>query len=138
MPEGNKIKWWGIRPTDPEEVFTRYEEPINTTYLEAYNLAAGSEVQVYEVLTGTKLYLTTLVWSLMGGPLGYGYVLVRVIAGATTHRLVYTRTAAGESKHGCCVYNVALQIPAGHEIVCMSDPAGFSLDCSIVGYLRSV
>jgi len=159
--EPNQAFWRGIRPTDPaenipvdvkahtvdtpivpaspEKIFTRYEPPEGTTFVQVNGSAVNVSTLIYTVPADTTLYLTDFVFSLYPvGVNGYGSLTVYDLVPAVFFRLSLLTCVAniGDSISGA--FNIAVQIPANYTIYLASSAANVNAYGGFTGYLRSV
>lgn len=135
--ELNETRWRGVRPTDPEEVFTRYEPPEGCTYVEDYATKAGGTEIVYTVPDDTILYLTSVEFSADCAASAWVCVGVRNVGDVITSYLYHTHPAIGQTVAVFSGYPIARQIPEKYDIFIYSGTASLVVYASIVGYTRS-
>jgi len=134
--EGDQIKWWGIRPTDPESFFTRYEVPDACIAIHRANLVSNELLLLYEVPADHLFYLC-----------GWGFSAEAIAAGTGTlqifnHADAYITYAASlgcainQGRSVTAVYPIAYQLDSESTIKILSTVANFWVYGWITGYLR--
>lgn len=136
--EGDKIQWRGVRPTDPEAIFTRYEPPYGCTYVFGYKNVSGASDTLYTVPGNAILYL--LSWGLSVYPTAAGYGRLRVKTGEDDEYVVLANLDCkiddGKSVTGN--FNMALQLPVDYYVEVHSQVGGAFAYGFFTGYTRPV
>jgi len=138
MPERNQTLWRGIRPTDPEEIFTRLEPPEDCTYVDAYGHDNNEMVIVYTVPANRRLFLTTIIFSARTTANDVCELWLYNSTPAIYRHIAGIRVLPNEAFSISITPALAIQMPTGHSIRCRSYNAGCAVTCYINGYLRTV
>lgn len=138
MGEKDQVKWLGVRPTDPEEILTRFEPPYDCTYINVYNSADNGTTVLYTVPASTLFYLTDIIGNIRSSAAGEGRIYVRDTGDVFLYPLLWIGALIGDGKFCCHSFNTALQIPAGYDIILTSNAANCTMYGSITGYTRPV
>ena len=153
MPEGNMIKWVGIRPTDPAEdipitqtdpskLKATIQEPLNVTpkRKEGSQVTRISGVQnglsvIYTVPSGHKLYLCTIVLSCIASSTGHGRLGLRNENDVVLFNISWIQKSANDGHSVSIPFNPPMEIPSDYDIFVQSYQTGFNIYGFIFGYL---
>jgi len=137
MAIGDKIKWRGVQPTDPEAIFTFREPPEGCTYVSAFATVSDSAGAIYTVPGNKKFYLTDMLatgYCLAAGLIGT--ISVKSGAHAITRRLMYCSYPANYILHIERSWVIAEQLPPTYYVHASSNSASLVFYVSIWGYTR--
>lgn len=157
--EGDQTKWRGIRPVSPaenipvdlkatvdmpiipatpEQVFTRYEVPQGTTYVEAWGSGNNTLITVYTTPSDKMFYLCTLIFSLRTTANDVAECWIYNDTPAIHMHLLGPRVLANDGKCFTICPNIAIKVPEAYSVRCRSYNAGCAAICYVNGYLRDV
>ena len=138
MGIGDRLKWRGIRPTDPEEIFTYREPPEGCTYLTRTLVAVGANVTIYTVPANYIFYLTDYIFSLRATGVGNGNMRVNNGAGTDQFRLADSGAPGNWGLITSHSFATAVTMVAEWYISLYSSAAAITCYGSIAGYTRAV
>jgi len=138
MGEGDRIQWRGVRPVNPEEIFTRFEPPHGCYYVDAQASGGVGERTVYTVPANEMFYMTSLGFSCYGTANGTGYFRIYNTTPAVHRHLFSLQVESGRGQNINVNFNIAMQLPALYTVRIESGIAGVNVVGYVVGYTRDV
>jgi len=156
MGEKNRVRWVGIRPTDPPETIPVEEQsplteigvkPVSPrqaiptqpyrdfgTQIAKEGNAVNATVIIHTVSTGKTLYLCSVSFSVYPTANGMGALYCRDTDDALQYIFFIIRRQANDGFATAMSFNPPLVIPAGYDLCVRSWNDGFDTRGFIFGY----
>jgi len=134
MPEGNMMRWVGIRPTDPREAIPIQPYADFGTQIAKHVTANNQTSIIHTVSNGKNLYLCTATLSCLLTVTGNFCMFVRDDSDTTRYYIAYCRRQADD---GICIpvtFSPPLVIPEGWDVCIWSGANGVQIQGFIFGY----